>query len=130
MKIDRVQFTKDEAGWFARNVARSLQILEAKALKEPKTRERTTFKVLASMAKTVTDVIDILNQEGGAAEPIDLILKRKQKLVVRQMVSDMAKGLRAHTIPQYEKDPEKFKDYLVNAKAKAELLEAMERKLR
>jgi hypothetical protein len=122
VKLNRVRFTKDEAEWFSRNVANSLEILEAKAKADPKTLERTTYKVVKSMGA--------LLQYERDSDSVDINLNKKQKLVLRGMCQSMAAGLRKNTIPAYEKDPEKYKEYLERATAKAALLESMARKLK
>lgn len=130
MKIDRVTLTKEEAGWFSRNVIKMKQLLEASESKNKGVTGRTTYKALASMEEKATEIKSILEAAPEDPYEIDLILSRKQKMVIKELVSSVHKTLTTRVIPEYERRGESHKDYLTNAKDKAVKLETLMRKFK
>lgn len=122
--MNRVRLSQEEAQWFGRNILKSIELCISKAKKDPLILERKTFKGLKSMEEKAK-----LAKE-TATEQLDLILSSKQKIIVREIAGSLLLGLRNKIIPNYEQrgadlDPK----YLINAKAKADMLQGLYRKL-
>lgn len=133
MKVERVSFTQEEAQWFARNVVRAKRLLEVSSRKDKGVLERTTYKSLAAMARKAEAVATT------ETEIVDVLLPRKQKIVLRDLIGSVLKTLITHVIPEYERRTTEASDadavldypgYLEKAKSKAIRLEKMARKLK
>lgn len=122
--MNRVQFTKDEAGWFSRNVLKMKQLMEVAASKDAKILDRTTYKALASM----TEQAEIAGK--ADTEVIDVMLNRKQKLVLKELVQSVRNTLVSKVIPEYERRGIDHSVYLERAKIKSEQLGTIIRKLK
>lgn len=120
--MNRVSLTQDEFDWIARNVPKMITRLEQRAEKEPDVLKRKTYKLLTSVKES-------LDTAGGAGLT-DLMLGRQQKLVLRELISQVTKVLKDAVIPTYEKRGESHKEYLDKAKEKAENLDRMARKFK
>lgn len=130
MKIARVVLTKEEAGWFARNVPKMMQLLDAYARKDESVKTRTTYKTLASMLQQAADINDMLTLMKDAPSELDLQLTKKQKAVIKDLIATVNSRLKLLTIPEYERRGDSHKDYLENAVKKTGMLDRMERKFK
>lgn len=124
MKIARVRLNKDEAQWFGRNLRKSMELLEGAATKDPGVLERRSYKVLASMKDKY------IPAETFEGEALDMNLTRKQKEVTAGIIQSVLIPLVGKAIPEYVSRGDEYKDYLENAKRKAELLRTMMRKFK
>ncbi len=123
MKIDRVELDNKEATWLVRNVTRTLVMLEAAALKDPKVRERQTYKTLKAIEDNVV-AIDLKE------ETANVVMPRKQKKVVKDMLQLTLLNIQDRIIPEYTRRGTEYKSYLDDATSKAEILRGMLRKFR
>ncbi len=126
MKLQRVRFNREEAAWYSRNVIKSKELLEEKAKRDPAIVERLTYKLVSKMQEQALKTFVAL---AGSAEEYDVMLKRKERMILREMVQKMHDGLKQATIPKYERDGDKA-EYLARAIEKAKLLNGMARKLK
>lgn len=129
MNIDRVVLTKDEAGWFSRNVIKMKELLEASEKRNAGVKNRATYRGLVSLQGRAEQTAAALEAFGDEPFEIDMLLSKKQKLIVRGLIGTVMQGL-AKTIEEYERRGPGHKEYLDRAKLKAELLNNMNRKFK
>lgn len=98
-------------GWLARNVPKTLMVLEAAATKDTGVLERSAYKSL----KSLSEIKEEMNLTG------------KQKTVLRTLVEKYVKSLEETIIPEYQR--RNLLDYLEDAQSKLELLKGLKRKL-
>lgn len=122
--MDRVRFTKEEVQWFARNIKKMTELLETASRKDKGILERSTYKSLLAMVPKADQALTENQEE------TDIMLTRKQRLVLRELISSVGKTLTERVIPEYQRRGESHKEYLTNAQNKAEKLSKMVRKLR
>lgn len=121
MKIDRVVLSKEEAGWFERNVIKMIVLLEASEAKNPGVKDRSTYKGMLSMKPKAEQMRDA---EGS----LEMQLSRKQRKLIADLVGSQVRILRDKTIPLYQSRGESHKSYLTNAQEKLEMLSKMRKK--
>jgi hypothetical protein len=121
VKTDRVQFTKPEAEWLARNIKKTMTILEASAKKDPKVLERVTYKTLKNISEKAPNKA---LEDGGH----EFIFTRKQKQSLQLLVLQTLTVLNDKIIPEYQRRG--LTEYLQDAKMKSEILSGMYRKLK
>lgn len=122
--MDRVSLTKYEAEWIFRNVLKMTKLMETAATKDPKVLVRTTYKTLKSIIPKIGTSVEV------SEEATDIILNRKQRLVLRDLVQSVHKTLTERVIPEYERRGASHKEYLDSAHTKATILHTMARKLK
>ncbi len=127
MKIGRVSLTKDEAQWFSRNILKMTEVLEGSARKDKGILERGTYKLLKSMNEIATALANPHPEAGDAK--VEIILSRKQKLCVRELIGSVYKTLVNGVIPKYKEQAGRD-EYLQRAEDKAKALESMMRKFK
>lgn len=130
--MDRVSFTLPEARFFSKSIPRLKKVLEAAATKDAGVLERSTYKTLNAMTEKAIEA-------GQAeAEPVPVMLNRKQRLIVRDLIRSVLRNLVTQVIPEYERraagtgdvDVNNYAAYLESSKQKVEILEKMARKLK
>jgi hypothetical protein len=126
MKTDRVVLDKAEADWFSRNVLKTVQLLEARAAKEPAVLERRTYRVCKSLVDQATTIADILAQLGTEPYEVELQVKAKQRQAVGSMLEMTVKSLEEKILPEYERRG--LKQYQEMTAMKVALLKTMRRK--
>lgn len=128
--MDRVKLNAEEAAWFARNVIKSLTIMDAAATKDPAITQRTTYKTLVKIQEQAR-AIESAFQAGVTKEfTADVHLVKKHRTVVRTMIDGTIKVLETKIIPTYRDRGDGFEEYLADAVKKTELLKAMSRKFK
>lgn len=121
--MNKVTLTKEEAQWFSRNVLKMISLLEAQGQRDADILRRTTYKTLSAMkAQAELAAVD-------EAEKTDLILTRKQKLMVKELIQSVNKTLVERILPEYAKRGGHEK-YIEMGKAKAKQLDTMARKFK
>lgn len=128
--MTNVVLNKAEATWFSRNVIKTKTMMEAHAKRDAKILERKTYLTMKALAPQAEEMTSILEQLGDEPFELSLLLKDKQKRIVRDMVDLTIASLETRIIPEYERRGEKFTEYLADAKAKVELLKEMRRKFK
>ncbi len=122
--MNRVSLNKHEAEWFSRNVFKMTQLLEVSARKDAGVLGRATYKTLKSMLPIAEKATKT------ESEQVDVMLTRKQKLILRDLIGSVNKTLIEKVIPEYKRRGESHSGYLLNAEKKAEALKIFERKLK
>ena len=130
--MDRVTLTPSEAAWFSRNLDKMLIQMEKESRrKDAKILERKTYKVMDSMRPEIERTYKIIEAFGEDEQyVIDVMLNDKQRLLVKQLVGSVHKGLVERVIPEYKKRGESHAEYQSNAEAKAVFLEKLWRKVK
>lgn len=128
MNLNRVVLTRYEGEWFARNVLKTLTILEAHAKKDEKILKRTTYKVLSAVKTQAEQMEAAIKAFGDEEYELELTLNRKQKLVIRDLVSKTIVSLEGRVLPEYERRGDK--DRTEDTKYKIDLLNKMQRKFK
>ncbi len=124
MNIDRISLTKKEAQWFGRYVLKMIDFMQNAGKKDPKILERTTFKVLASLAEKA------IIFTAADAEINNTNLSRKQKILMQDLIGGVIKNLTERVLPEYSKRGSGFEEDLVQGKLQKMFLETLSRKLR
>lgn len=121
--MNRVSLNKDEAQWFSRNVLKMIALLESAEVKDKEILSRTTYKTLNSMREQA--------QAAGTEDQagVELMLSRKQKQVVRELLQSVNKALVERILPEYKRRGGHEK-YIEIGEAKAKQLDAMQRKFK
>jgi hypothetical protein len=125
MKLNRVSLTKDEAGWFARNVPKMKALLEASEAKNPGVKDRASYKIICKMEEQAAKAAEALK---GEAETIDIYLTRKQKLMLREAASRMGSGL--EIVNEEYRKRGGHEEYIEANEYKAQYLKSLARKLK
>lgn len=128
MKIDRVVFTKDEAGWFSRNVIKMKQVMEEKSRKDPKILERTTYKLVCNMQEKAAQAGAAVAAFDEHPFEIEVMLSRKQKVFLKGLIETMVQGLE-NVNKKYE-ERGNLQDYIDRNEQKRAYLKSMIRKLK
>lgn len=128
MRTDKVVLTKEEAGWFARNVLKIIALLEASEARNPGVKDRSTYKGLVSMQSRAEQMKNVVDDLEDHPYEIETSLVRRQRKLIADLVGSQVKILREKTIPLYERRGESHKSYLLNAQEKLEMLSRMRKK--
>lgn len=128
--MNRVSLSKAEARWFSKNVLSTLRILEAASKKDPEILNRTTYKTLNSLRDRATEMQTILTQLSDDSYEVDLILGRKHKLIIGEMIAKTIKSLTEVILPEYTRRGEKYDSYRLDTEEKIKLLKTFIRKFR
>ena len=126
MKISGVTLNKDQAGWFARNVAKMKELLEKSEKRNEGVTERATYKLISAMEAEAKRVSELLADE--AVDQVMIHLTKKQKMVLREMVNRMASGL--EVVNEEYRKRGGHEEYIEKNEHKAKYLKAMSRKLK
>lgn len=127
--MDRVVLNRDEVQWFARNVIKTRVILDAASKKDPSVKERVTYKVLASLTKKAGEMAEVaLQLKADENWEYELMMKPKQRKIIRGLIESSIKTLEMVVVPEYERRGEK--QYLEGARSKIQKLKSMSRKFR
>lgn len=129
--MNRVVLNKEEAGWYSRNVLKTILLLEESERRNAGVRERTTYKLLTKMKPQAEQLSEVLKAFGDEPFELEVYLERKEKLLVKGLLETMIKNLKDRIIPEYERRGDKLDPkYLNNAKNKTKMLEKMQRKFK
>ncbi len=123
--MNKVTLTAEEAQWFSRNVLKMITTLEAQGKNDPKILERATYKTLNSLQDTAEEAKTLV----GEGFLVELMLSRKQKLIVKELILSVNKTLTDRIIPEYKRRGGHEK-YVEMGEAKSKQLAAMARKFR
>lgn len=126
--MNRVVLSKEEGEWFARNVLKSLVILDTAATKDTKIKDRTTYKILESVKERATEMESVLKQIGSEPFEFELMLSQKQKRVIQDLIDRTRKALTERILPEYQRRG--LSDYVEDTEFKVDLLGTMRRKFK
>ncbi len=124
--MNKVTLTREEAQWFSRNVLKMIALLEAQGKKDPTILERTTYRTLKACENEATAASLV---EKLPLTSINVLLNRKQKLIVKELILSVNKTLTDRILPEYARRGGHEK-YVEMGKEKSKRLEAMARKFR
>lgn len=119
--MNRVRFTSEEYDWVYRNTEKALENLERRSARDPEITNRMTYKGLKILKKNLDNSI---KQKDGQ---FDVVISRKVKRILDEIVTAMIFQLEAFTIPTYQKKG--MGEYEGAAKTKVEKLKQISRKL-
>lgn len=128
MKLNRVVFSKLEYEWLAANVSRTKVILEKASQADPKIKERVTYKILAAVESL------FVIATGDPREKFEVMLSRKQKQSLGNLVMTTMLILRDRIIPAYKErisqnPANDLTPYLEDVKIKVSILKELHKKL-
>ncbi len=130
--MDKVVLTKEEAAIFSRNIIKMKQRLDAS--KDPETKSRTTYKLLESMQPQAEQVDDALTAFGEEPFEIEVFLGRKEKMLVRELLTTVGNILVNRVIPKYKEKLGTggidYSPYIVRNEKKLVVLTQMARKFK
>ncbi len=89
--MDRVVLNKEEAGWFSRNVMKTIQLLEASEPKNPGVKDRSIYKGMLSMKSKAAFAADALRAFGEEPFEIEIMLGKKQRKLVADLVGSQVR---------------------------------------